>query len=153
MVRTADAKYILGEIRNIHYYQERIARAQARLREIDLLIKTATDPASPNGGDDVWVNGKKVRVKIHGSGQYDSGRAISEYITAQAPLQAEARLFRQRYATAQAYREQVLQSEERAFVEAFLDGRKTYRELQDEFFVTNPYDKMIRIIANTVKKV
>ncbi len=153
MVNTADAKYILGEIRNIPYYERRMAELRAKLVKIDLLIQTATDPGSPNGGRDVVIKGKSVRVKVPGSGGYDSGAAISALITKQAPIEAEYALFHRRCMCARNYREQVLKGDETGFVGAFLDGSKTYRDLQKEFYISNPYDKMLRIIAQYVEKV
>ena len=153
MISGADAKYILGEIRNIPYYERRIAEAQARLHEIDLMITETTAPVSPNGGSDVVIHGKAVRVKVHGSGTYDSGRAISELITAQGPIEAELALFSKRCAIAKRYRQQVLDGAETGLVADFMEGRKTYRQMQDEYYVSNVYDKVIRIIIQTVKAV
>ena len=151
-VKAADAKYILGEIRNIQYYQMRIAVLTSELFDLDKRIETATDPVSPNGGNDVTVNGKSVRVKIHGSGAYDSGSAIAGIITAQKPIEDQLRDFKRRYETAVKYRSMLMKCEESGFIQEFISGTP-YRELQKKYFTSNPYDKMIRLIIQYVKNV
>ena len=88
MVSTHDARYILGEIRNIQYYETRIAELNLKLAEISEQIQDASAPRSPNGGHDVMVNGRTVRIRIHG-GEYDSGSAVTALITRQKPIEAD----------------------------------------------------------------
>ena len=98
------------------------------------------------------VNGRTVRIRIHG-GEYDSGSAVTALITRQKPREAEYRDFRRRCDRAREYKAQVVKRDDTGFAEAFLSGQKTYRQLQDEYYVSNPYDKMLRIIASTVSAV
>ena len=152
MVNSHDARYILGEIRNIQYYEKRMAELKQQLREISTLIQEASVPRSPNGGKDVVVNGKTVRIKIPGKG-YNSGSAVTSLITRQRPIEAEYGDFRKRWVNACRYRDELLYSDDTGFVEAFLSGTKTYRQLQDEFYVSNAYDRIIRLISQNVKKI
>jgi len=151
MVTSADCKYILSEIRNIPYYEYRIGLLNAELHEIDMQIAGVTEPVSPNGGKDVVINGKKIRIKVVGSHDSDSGSRISELITKQQPIEQELREFKRRAEKANSYRLQIIEHDDSQFVIEFLAG-VPYRELQKKHFVTNAYERMLRIISHAIKK-
>lgn len=152
MVTSADCKYILSEIRNIPYYEYRIALLTAELHELDLQISGVTEPVSPNGGRDVIINGKKIRIKVVGSHDADSGSRISDLITKQQPIEQELRDFRSRAAKAIGYRNQIIEHDSSDFVTEFLAG-VPYKELQKKHFVSNAYERMLKIISHAVRKI
>lgn len=149
MTTYSDARYILREIQAIPYYEERIARTRKRLDDLQRQIDEATSPAS-SAGEDVLINGKMVRVKIPGSGSYDSGKAITDLISRQAPLEAIIRDFEKRWKTARYYKRKVLSASSDGFAADFLSGKKSYRQLEREYCVGNAYDRMLRIIRGAV---
>lgn len=151
MIGIFDARYVLQEIRNMAYYQQKIADCLQALHDLDELISTATDPASPQGGSDIHVGKQVVRIKVHGNGATAEQR-INAYITAQKPLEAELQEWKRKYAKAERYRKDLQGSEDRDFVEAFASGL-SYKELSQNYYVTNPYDKAIRLIQRYVTKV
>lgn len=152
MVNIEDAKYILSEIRAMPYYESKIALIMYRLAELDIAIERLNEPASPNGGTDVKIKGKEIRVKITGHG-IGKEAILAGYITAQKPLEQELIGWKNRYARAVMYKNLLLQSKDGAFAKDFLDGKKRYREIEKEYFVSNAYDKMIRIIMQNIENV
>lgn len=149
MTTYGDARYILREIQAIPYYEERIARTRKRLSEIQRQIDEATSPVS-TCGEDVVIDGKVVRVKIPGTGSYDSGKAITNLITRQRPLEVSLREFEKRWRTAIAYRKKVLSASSDGFAADFLSGSKSYKQLESEYAVGNAYDRMLRIIRSAI---
>lgn len=147
----SDARYVLSEIRTIPYYEQKMAEIRTRLQEIDDMIASATAPVSPNGGEDITVKGKIIRIKVHGNGQ-DKGAIISDLITAQAPLEAQLQDFAKRCSSAQKWKAQLLRTDNAEFVQDFVSG-KPYREIQDKYFCSNAYDKMIRIIMQSLRAI
>ncbi len=153
MITSSDARYIISEIRNIPYYEERIERLQGQIKEIQMQIEMVTQPVSPNGGKDVVINGVSVRVKIPSNHSLDSASVINDLISKQMPLEASEREFIKRLNVAKSFRKRVLQQAETGFVVDFIDNRLPYRELATKYNISNPYDRMIRIIKNTIRKV
>ena len=151
MVNSEDAKYILSEIRSMPYYESKIALIMYRLAEIDIAIERLNEPASPNGGTDVMVKGKEVRIKVAGHGTGKEA-ILAGYITSQKPLEQELIEWKNRYARAGMYKTLLLQSKDGNFARDFLEGKKRYRDLEKEYFVSNAYDKMIRIITQTIER-
>ena len=152
MISTEDAKYILSEIRSIPYYERQIAYLNYQLSEYDMMIADATNPVSPNSGKDVVVNGKTIRMKFHSTSNTSVSERIADYITAQKPLEKSLQEFRSRHDHAVEYRQRLKRTNYKEFVEDFFNG-KSYRELQDKYYISNAYDKMIRIIVQTIPKV
>ena len=153
MVTNGDARYILSEIKAIPYYEEKIDRLRKRIAEIQTQIDECTSPVSPNGGEDVLINGKIVRVKIPGNHSFDSGKAISNLITKQEPLETSLRDFEKRWKMASWYKKVLIEHDETSFSSDFFAGKKSYRVLQDEYGVSNAYDRMIRIVRGTFKSI
>ena len=151
MITTADARYIISEIRNIPHYSDRIKKMQEQVERLQVMIDTATSPVSPNGGSDVLIKGVWVRVKVPSSHSVDSASRINAYISAQQEYEAKIRDLRKRLAIAVAMKKKVLEQDEqdRAFVNDFFAQKLTYRELQIAHNISNPYDKIIRIIKNS----
>lgn len=150
MINIDDAKYVLQQLRNIPYYDRKISSLKIEIDRIETLIAEATSPASPNGGEDVMVKGKMIRVKVPSSHTYDSGKAITDLITRQMPLESMLRDFEKLNRAAKRYRSQLLKSEDAEFVKDSISGMK-YRDLEKKYHITNAYDKLIRIIQNRVR--
>lgn len=152
MITIGDARYVLSEIKAIPYYDERIARIQAEIDTIQQQIENCSSPVSPNGGDDFVIGGRAVRIKITGNHSFNRETLITELITAQAPLEAELREFVKRRKTAQQYKESLLNGRESGFSTDFLEGTKSYSQLQKEYHCSNAYDRMLRVIRATIHR-
>ena len=153
MINTDDARYVISEIRLIPYYEQKIAMLMFKLKELDIAIERMTEPVSPNGGKDIVVKGKIIRVKIIGTGGSTKDSILAGYITAQEPLEESLKEFRRRYEKASSYKRQLLQGNNADFARDFLSGKKTYKDIEAEYFVSNAYDRMIRIIMQNIENV
>ena len=151
MINTDDARYVLSEIRAMPYYQQKIAMLMFRLKELDIAIEQMTEPVSPNGGTDIVIKGKTIRVKIGSGGSSTKEAVIAGYITAQIPLEESLCDFKRRYEKAAAYKRQLLESADRDFAKDFLSGKLTYRDMERKYFISNAYDKIIRLIIQTIE--
>ena len=151
MVSVGDAKFILSEIRQINYYETKIGELMGRLSDMDMMIADVTSPVSPQGGQDVKVKGKTVRVKVHGAGMNSSQRIV-ELATAKKPIEDMLTDFRKRHIRALDYRRQLMHSKHAEYINDFFSGM-SYKDIQRKYYVSNAYDKTLRIIVSTIKTI
>ena len=150
MLTTADCKYIVSEVRNIPYYDAKVRWCDERLKELEDDLTRSTGPFSPNGGTDVLVGNKVVRVRTGGHGESAEQKIlrISEQKDSVEQLRSD---FRKRRAKAGWYYKQMLRdSEWHGFVTEFFNNRQ-YDSLSIKFNIGNPYRQIINIARNNVR--
>ena len=150
MITVDDAKYVLSEIRQLNYYERKMAWLNYQLVEYDMMIADLTAPASPNGGNDVVVKGKEIRVKIVGSGGTDKGALIADYLTAMEPLEESLKDFERRYRKAVEYKNAIVKSNDEFAID-YLEGQISYKDLEKKYLVKNVPRTMLQKVMQYVK--
>lgn len=148
MITSKDARFIISEIRNMPYYVERTSTITKQIEEIRERIAEASSPVSPNGGVDIGEYPDTVRIKILGHGDGTDQR-ITALVTEEAVLNTERSRYLQRWKDANGWKQRLEHTQDGAFCRDFFVG-KSYGRLEREYAVSNAYDRMIRIIRNTI---
>ena len=132
-----EAKYIVDEIKRIGFYREKVASLQ---REIDSLEEQKEDlarPKSPNGHESIGEA---------------KGNAVSDYTIQLLKLSAIEDAVKQRqvffyglYKQACSYRKKIMSGENAKYAEDFFEAKNKW-DMQKDYNVSNPYDRMVRIV-------
>lgn len=155
MLDSADCKYIIGEIRNIPYYADKISQCRKKIEELDRELESSSLPS--NAWVDVVVtkkNGEQevVREKVRGHGKTTEERII-DIVVKKDPYEQERKRFLERWADADAYYHKLTSDPEwRDFVEAFFKN-ESYDSLSINYAVGNPYRQICVIIMNNITRV
>lgn len=152
MISTADAKYIISEIRNIPYYDEKVKECTDRLEELEQELLSSSGPFSPNGGTDVRIGSKVVRIRIPGHGE-SSAEKITRIGMMKDDVEIKLREFKRLRQRARMYYNTLLADEQwHEFVAAFF-GNEQYDSLSINYAIGNPYRQMVSIIRNNIRRV
>lgn len=146
MLSRKDAQYVISEIRFRGYYESRAKELSRAIDDIEAQISRISNPVSPNG-----------RVKIGYRPPGNDGRmfqameaGINSLITRQMEIEQEMSVFVKRKEKAEKYLSQLLESSEEKLVKDFFCSAKTHRQIEREHHISNAYDRMIRLIQNSV---
>ena len=143
MITYDDAKYIVSEVGRLHYYKKRIDAYQDEIDQITNQMLMLGEPKSPNGKEGIGARGNEVS---------DKTRVFNTLITRKMEIEKRQAEFIRRKQTAESYKEQLLRSEYATYVQDFIQARDR-RALSEKYNVTNPYDRMVRIVRNCIEKV
>ena len=144
MIDYSDAKYILGELRNIAYYEAKISALCAEIDRIEQEIALLSSPRSV-----AFDKPRAGRVSVKDTENHTEEKMLS-LITIQQSIEKEIKDWKARLKYATGYRYRLLHSESHDFVADFLSGMP-YSQLEKKYYISHPFDKITRIIMNECK--
>lgn len=153
MIEYSDAQYVISEIRNIHYYEKKIDEIQKQIDELEERIETTTEPRSPNSGIDIVQNGIVMRYKVPTNHSGSAESTINGLISKQMKLEADQRIWLYLKDKASGYMQLLMATKQTGFVQDFFNGRLSYKQLEQKYYCSNAYLRMIRLVKLSVKSV
>lgn len=139
-----DARFIIGEIRNMEYYARNADSLKKRIDEIQLQIETATDPKSPQGYENI---GAGRSLLFAGKEAY-----IAAKITEKDELTIYYKKLAERFIDAQRYYFEILDNtEEKEFVQDYFNNQLSRQQLEEKYHINKARRKMIQIIIDVAR--
>lgn len=131
------ASYVLQEIRNIPLYEGILKEHTQKLKEIEKQKETYASPKSPQGHENIGASNQH-------NGNADQTRLL-EILEKQDDEEYKMQIMGERLNLAKEYKMQIMRSGDSDFVNDYINGMRM-KELSKKHSVSNPYDKMMRII-------
>lgn len=113
-----------------------------KLKEIEKQKETYASPKSPQGHENIGAGNQH-------NGSADQTR-LFDLLEKQDEEEYKAQIMNERLLLAKEYRMQIMRSGDSDFVNDYINGMKM-REIAKKHNVSNPYDKMMRIIKFFIK--
>jgi len=143
MLSYGEARYVIGEIGRIGFYQQCVARWQFEVQEYEQQIEMLSMPSSPNGHVSIG--------EAKGNDVSDFSKKLVEMVAERDDLKAKLYDWIKDLRTANEYLRILMESEDAEYVKAFFETKDKW-SLKEVYHISNPYDKMNRIVSQNIKK-
>lgn len=143
MLSRRESKFILQQIMNIQDYENWIKKYSDDIRELEDMKAHLTEPKSPNGKFSIG--------EAKGNGVRDWTQELHNYNQKIERLENDKRYFEMLLGRAKYYKEKMLESQYADYMRDYLTATDR-RSLEKKYFVSNAYDRMVRIIRNVIRR-
>ena len=144
MLTYQEARYVVTEIARRPFYKEQLQRISSKMALLEERKLQLSMPNCPQGHEYIGA--------ARGNEVTDFSKALTEIVTRQQSHKAEQDFFEDLLIRATKYYDMLLEGEESQYVRDYFETVDK-RELQLKYNISNAYDRMIRIVRSTIKRV